>query len=146
MPKLTGSFSGKANWQTTIPQNDTPNHEVSFLEIDGSQESADPLWNNARIKYWGICDLIEGNGNQSGYFVNEHTDGTYDRGTFEARVSTTGKQTTMEGTWRITGGTGKLNGIAGNGSFRSRMLSATEVETTWEGAYEVVEAKRGAGR
>jgi hypothetical protein len=146
MPKLAGSFSARVNWQTIIPQKDMSGHEVHIMEIGGLQKSPDPLWNNARVSYWGISDMVEGNGTQHGYFINDHTDGSTDRGSFEARVAKTGSHITLEGTFRITAGTGKLTGITGNGTFQSRMVSTTEIETTWEGAYEVAEVKRGAGR
>lgn len=145
MPKLSGSFNAKTTWLTTIPQGDVAGHEVSMMQIAGMQKSEDPLWNNASITYWGVGDLIAGNGTQRGCFLNKHADGDYDRGTFEARVATTGDKTHMEGTWTMTGGTGKYNGATGGGAFRSRLLSPTEVECKWEGEYQLAEVGRGAG-
>lgn len=145
MPKMSGSFNGRANWLTTIPQRDVAGHEVNLVEIAGKQKSEDPHWNNANVTYWGVGDVIAGNGTQRGCYSNQHADGDYDRGTFEARVTTTGGQPVMEGTFTITSGTGKFNGVTGGGTFRSRLISATEVECTWNGEYQTVEAKRGAG-
>jgi hypothetical protein len=144
MPKITGSFIGRANWQTTIPQRDVASHEVSVVEIDGMQKSEDPHWNNARVIYWGLGDFIAGNGMQRGCYTNQAADGDCDRGTFEGKVTTTGDKTVIEGTWTMTGGTGKFNGATGGGPFRSRMLSANEVECTWEGEYQTVQTSRGA--
>lgn len=146
MPKLSGSFSGRANWQTTVPQNDIPGHELSIVEISGLQRSTDAQWADARVTYWGLGELISGNGTQRGYFIDEHTDGATDRGTFEAQIATSGGETVLEGTFTFTGGTGKFNGLTGGGTFRSRMTSPVELETTWDGAYELAEARRGAGR
>lgn len=146
MQQIKGSFSGRANWQTTILQNETPRHELMIAQIGGVQKSSDALWNDSRITYWGIGETISGNGTQRGYFINKHTDGATDRGTFEAQVTTTGSHTTLEGTFTFAGGTGRFNGMSGGGKFRSRLTSPTEVECTWEGAYELAQTGRGAGR
>jgi hypothetical protein len=146
MTKLSGSFKGKANWLTTIPQSDVSGHEVSIIEIRGKQSSQDAQWNNATVTYWGVGDLIAGNGEQRGCFVNQHADGDTDRGFFEGRVTTTGGKTTLEGTWTITGGTGKFTGATGNGKFRTQVISPTELECSWDGQYQTAELGRGAGR
>jgi len=145
MSKMSGSFNARANWLTTIPQRDVAGHEVSMAEIAGTQRSDDPHWNNASVTYWGVGDTISGNGTQRGCYVNQHADGDTDRGTFEARVTTTGNKTSLEGTWTMTGGTGKFNGATGGGTFRSQVLSPTQVECKWEGEYQAAEARRGAG-
>ena len=145
MPKLSGSFNGRTTWLTTIPQQDVAGHDVSMVEIAGMQRSDDPLWNNASITYWGVGDAIAGNGAQSGCFLNKHADGDYDRGTFEARFKTAGDKTHMEGTWAMTGGTGKFNGATGGGKFRTRLLSPTELECKWDGEYQTVAVGRAAG-
>jgi hypothetical protein len=45
----------------------------SFRAI-GTQKSADPLWNNSKITYWGVTDLLDGKGSQRGYYNNIHAD------------------------------------------------------------------------
>jgi hypothetical protein len=146
MQNVKGSFSGRANWQTVIPQDDLQNHEIGIVEIAGLQKSSDAHWNDARVTYWGLGETISGNGTQKGHFINRHTDGSTDRGTFECQIVTTGKNTILEGTYTITGGTARFNGVTGNGTFHTRVVSPTQVETNWEGTYELVEAKHGAGR
>jgi hypothetical protein len=93
---------------------------VQLAEIHGTQKSPDPSWNNARLRYYGLTDLVAGNGSQHGYFANEHADGDRDCGTFEGKVTTTGGQATIEGTFTFTSGAGKLKGIRGNGTFKGR--------------------------
>ena len=136
MPNFSGSFSGKANSQTIAYVNDVPNHELHLNEIRGSQKSTDDEWNNAKITYWSTLDLVSGNGSQRGYFLNVHEDGDTDSGSFEGKVTSTAKEVTLEGTWKISSGTGKLSGLTGNGSYRGRMTSPTQVEMTWDGAYQ----------
>ena len=101
-------------------------------------------WDNSEITYWGTADLIAGNGPQRGYFVNEHSDGDRDFGTFEGKIVTSEGQVTIEGVWIFTGGTGKLEGLTGGGSYKGKMTSPVEVENTWEGAYEIAEQARAA--
>jgi len=144
MPNLSGSFSGRATSQSTIALHDTSNHDLNLLEVRGVQKSTDEQWNNSKITYWGTADLIAGNGPQRGYFVNEHSDGERDFGTFEGRIVTSGAQVTIEGTWKFTGGTGKLKGLTGGGSYKGRMTSPVEVENTWEGKYQIATKTKAA--
>jgi hypothetical protein len=76
------------------------------VEISGPQTTSDPLWNGATVSYWGMADLVSGNGTQRGYFINQHANGDTDRGTFECAITTTGDAVTLEGTWKFSGGTG----------------------------------------
>src|ERR1700757_3361065 len=144
MPNVSGSFSGRATSQSTITLQDTSNHDLNLLEVRGVQKSSDENWNNSKITYWGTADLIAGNGPQRGYFVNEHSDGERDFGTFEGRIATSGSQVIIEGVWKFTGGTGKLKALTGGGSYKGRMTSAMEVENTWEGPYEIAAKTQAA--
>lgn len=140
MTALSGTFTAKARLQTTISLSDVPNHELNLAEIAGTQKSTDPQWNDAHLTYWGIADLVAGSGSQRGYYVNEHADGDRDLGTFEGKITASGGQVTLEGTWKFTGGTGKLAGIRGGGSYKGRMPSPNEVEIEWNGEYELAGA------
>ena len=144
MPDCSGSFSGRTSSQTTISLPDVSNHDLSLAEVRGVQKSTDHHWDNAKITYWGTADLIAGNGPQHGYFVNEHADGDRDFGTFEGKIVTTGGEVTIEGNWKYTGGTGNFQGLTGGGTYKGRMTSPTEVENTWEGAYELAAQARAA--
>lgn len=137
MPKISGSFSAYISAETTLFPEDQPNHQVQLAEAHAAQRSDDPGWNNGRLTYCGVTDLVSGKGTQKGYFVTEHTDGDRDCGTFEGRITTTGGQATIEGTFTFTNGTGKLKGVRGNGTFKGRQVSPTEMEMSWTGAYEV---------
>jgi hypothetical protein len=44
-----------------------------------------------------------------------------------------------------TGGSGKFKGITGNGTFKTKMRSPSEVQATWQGAYELATAKAHTG-
>src|SRR2546425_1163027 len=70
MPSISGSFSGKITQQFGLPLNDQSNHLLAIAEVNGTQNSPDTLWNDSKITYWGINDLLNGEGTQTGYFNN----------------------------------------------------------------------------
>ena len=141
MPSITGSFSGKITKQTAIPLTDQPNHEMSLAEVSGTQKSSDPLWDNSKITYWGVTDVLDGKGTQRGYYNNVHGDKGRDWGTFEATASAAGGTMTLEGIWKLSGGDGEYRGITGGGKFKTAMKSETELECTWSGNYELAKAQ-----
>lgn len=141
MPSITGSFSGKITKQSAMPLTDQPNHEMSIAEVSGTQKSADLLWNNSNITYWGVTDLLDGKGSQRGYFNNVHPDGGRDFGTFEGQVIAAGGAMTVEGTYKFAGGDGEYRGLTGSGKFKTVMKSETELEASWEGNYELAKAQ-----
>jgi hypothetical protein len=144
MPNLSGSFSGRAAAQPALVLHDVSDHDLNLIEVRGVQKSPDEKWNDSKITYWGTADLIAGSGTQSGYFVNDHADGDRDFGTFEGRITTSGAEVTLEGTWKFTGGTGKFRGLRGGGTYRGRMTSPVGVENTWEGSYEIAAKTKAA--
>ena len=141
MPPISGSFSGKITQQLGMPLNDQSNHLLGIAEVSGTQNSPDPLWNDSKITYWGINDLLNGAGSQTGYFNNLHADGGRDFGTFEGKVSVVDGAVTVEGTFKFTGGDGQYRGITGDGRFKTVAKSETEIEATWNGAYELAKAQ-----
>lgn len=143
MPSISGSFSGKLAKQFGLPLDDQPNHQIVIAEVNGTQNSPDPLWNNSKITYWGVNDLIDGEGTQIGYFNNVHPDEGRDWGTFEGKVTAAAGTMTVEGTFKFIGGDGQYRGITGGGTFKTVAKSETEVEATWDGAYELAKAQAG---
>ena len=141
MTNMSGSFVGKASVNTTVSLRDLPNHELSLVEIRGPQRSTESLWNEATITYWCTLDLVQGNGIQRGYYCNERSDGSSDSGSFEGKVQAAGGLVTLEGTWQSAAGTGRLSGVRASGSYRGRMISPTEVDMSWDGAYELPAAQ-----
>ncbi|MFN2500240.1 MAG: hypothetical protein ABR557_14250 [Pyrinomonadaceae bacterium] len=91
----------------------------------------------------GLPLIDNGEGSQTGYFNNVHRDGGRDFGTFEGKVSAAGGTMTVEGTFKFTGGDGQYRGMTGGGTFKTVAKSETEVEATWNGAYELAKAQTG---
>jgi hypothetical protein len=141
MPSNSGTFSGKITKQSAMSLTDQPNHEMSIAEVSGTQKSADPLWNNSKITYWGVTDLLDGKGSQRGYFNNVHPDRGRDWGTFDGKATTARGGMTVEGTYKFAGGDGQYRGLTGDGKFKTVMKSETEIECSWEGTYHVAKAK-----
>jgi len=141
MAKITGAFSGRIKVQTAVALTDREGHSLGLVEVEGRQKSSDPLWNDAQITYWGTADLVAGNGSQRGYWINIHTDGDRDWGTFEGRITASGQQVSMEGTFKFTGGTGKFKGISGAGKYKGHFPSAVDVVNDWDGEYQLASAK-----
>ncbi len=133
--KITGVFSGKIMTQAVSALIHEDNHALTLVEVVGTQKSSDPLWNGAKITYWGTGDLVNGNGSQKGYWCNERADGDRDWGTFEGKITTSGQQVSMEGTYKLTGGTGEFKGINGGGKYKGHFPSATDVVNDWDGEY-----------
>ena len=135
MPFIRGSFTGKITQQSALSVADQPKHNLGIGEVTGTQKSADPLWNDAKITYWAVTDLTDGEGSQRGYYNNVHGDKGHEWGTFEGKV--TGNGTTVEGTWTITAGDGEFRGVTGSGNFITVMKSETDIEANWDGNYEL---------
>jgi hypothetical protein len=56
-------------------------------------------------------------------------------------VTTTGGAVTLEGTFELTGGSGKFHGINGQGTYRARFTSQTQIEMEWQAAYRLAGAR-----
>jgi hypothetical protein len=50
---------------------------------------------------------------------------------------------TVEGTFQFMGGDGQYRGITGGGTFKTVAKSETELEATWNAAYELAKAQAG---
>ncbi len=137
MTKVSGSFTGKVNFQTTVSLPHLANYKLNLTEVTGLQKSTDDKWNDASITYWGMADLVKGSGSQRGYFLNIHADGYQDWGTFDGKITTSGKQITLKGKWKFTGGTGKFRRIKGGGNYKGRMDSPAGVKIEWDGRYQI---------
>ncbi len=139
--KITGTFTGKIRTQTVSALFHENNHALTLVEVVGTHASTDPLWNGARITYWGTGDLVNGSGSQHGYWCNEHAEGDRDWGTFEGTLNLSGQQASMEGTYKITGGIGKFKGISGGGTYKGHFPSPADVVNNWDGDYTFASAQ-----
>ena len=141
MPSITGSFTATITKQSRMPLADHPNHELSLVEVNGTQESPDPLWNHSQVTYWAVTDVQDGKGTQTGYYNNVHGDKGRDWGTFEGNVTVKGEKMTVEGTYKLAGGEGEFRDVTGSGKFKTVLTSETEIHCAWDGKYALAKAK-----
>jgi hypothetical protein len=139
MLAVSGAFSGSIRTQSVMSL-DQPNHSLGVAEVQGKQSSSDPRWNNCWITYWSTTDMQGSQGVQRGYFHNDHGSAGHDRGSFVGKVSIAGGEAVVEGDWQYTGGAGDFAGITGGGTFKVKLTSATTVEGSWQGTYELAGA------
>ena len=144
MPNLTGQLKGALTTQTIVSCNDTPGHQLILRAGTAQQTCSDPHFNNTRHSSWSSSDITNGNGHEHGYFVNEHSNGEREGGSYEGKVSMKGDKVSFEGTWKYTHGTGQFTGISGNGTFKGHMTSANESEVTFEGNYQLKAGTKAA--
>jgi hypothetical protein len=137
MPAVSASFSGQVTEQKAFVISEESNHALTLAQVTATQKSSDQNWDNATINYWGFADIVDGQGTQHGYFANSRGSDDRDWGTFEGRVAPANGEISVEGTWQITNGSGKLKGITGNGTFSIRLASTGNVEGSWQGNYDV---------
>ena len=137
MTKFSGSFTGKVNWQTKVSLPHLANHHLILEEGSGEQDCTDAKWKGVIVTYWSMITLVEGRGSSQAYYSNVDVDGDRDWGKFGGTITASGDQITLEGTWKLDGGTGKFEGIKGNGNYKGRMVSPTEVKIEWDGEYEI---------
>jgi hypothetical protein len=137
MTAFSGSYTARTHSQSVVTVPDVPDHAVALTAVSGEQKCTDPLWNGATVAFWGTTDTIAGQGTQNGYFTNAHADGDQNHGTFQGKVTTNGSEVTAEGTWTLTGGTGKFVRVSGRGTYKLRVISPIDAEVVWDGDYNL---------
>ena len=83
---------------------------------------------------------MAGTGPHRGYWRRLFKNGDTGYGPFEGMTKTSVKEdgsreTTWEGTWKVTGGTGKFKNFKGGGTYRGK-ATAEGASTEWEGEVE----------
>jgi len=118
-----------------------PGHEITLLNFLGLDNSADPDFNNIQVNSIGISDYIAGTGTSKGYRTVTHPGGDNTFASYEGMTKTVMKSdgssdTTFEGKWWFTGGTGKFKGISGGGTYNGK-ITGEGYAYQWEGEYEI---------
>lgn len=144
MPNFTGQLKGTSTAQTIVSCNDTPGHQLMLRAGTALRTCSDPLFNNTIQSSYSSADIINGNGSERGYFVNEHANGDREGGSWESKITTKNDKVSFEGTWKYTHGTGHFAGISGNGKFKGHMTSPSDSEVSFEGSYQLKAGLRAA--
>ena len=109
---------------TTIEVGDVSNHVVGVVEFKGLTFFA-----NGEVATYSnpaTFDLTNGSGPHQGYVVHYFDDGStsIERYQGEAKLSADGKRATVTGTFQCVGGTGRFDGLKGQGTYRGERLGA----------------------
>ena len=130
--------------KTVVPPGpgDDPKHELVALQVRrDTTTSPDPEWNDTEQIIYEQVDQVAGTGTHRGYYVRRHKNGDIDYGPYEGTHKTTNKEdgsfleATWEGTYKITGGTGKFKNVKGSGTYRGK-ATAEGASTDFEGEVE----------
>ena len=126
--------------RTVVSPGDDPKHELVLSIRRDTTTSSDPDHNETEQIVYEQSDSVAGTGTHRGYFRRLFKNGDTDYGPYEGTHKTTVKEdgsseTTWEGTWKVTGGTGKFKNIKGGGTYRGK-ATAEGAFTEWEGEVE----------
>jgi hypothetical protein len=132
---------GQPSDRTAVYPGDDPNHELVLYTRRDTTTSSDPDWNETEVMIYGQDDqVVPGTGTHRGYSRRLFKNGEI-YGSFEGMHKITFKEdgsreTTWEGTWKVTGGTGEFKNIKGSGTYRGKAASREGASTEWEGEVE----------
>jgi hypothetical protein len=109
---------------TTVEVGDVPGHVVGVVEFKGLTFFADG--EIATHSNPATFDLTDGSGPHQGYVIHYFDDGStsIERYQGEARLSVDGRRTIVEGSFECIGGTGRFEGLKGQGTYRGERLGA----------------------
>jgi hypothetical protein len=109
---------------TAVEVGDVPGHVVGVVEFKGLTFFADG--EVATHTNPATFDLTDGSGPHQGYVVHYFDDGStsIERYQGTARLSADGRRTVVEGSFECIGGTGRFEGLKGEGTYRGERLGA----------------------
>jgi hypothetical protein len=109
---------------TGVEVGDVPGHVVGVVEFKGITFFADG--EIATHSNPATFDLTNGSGPHQGYIVHYFDDGStsIERYQGEAQLSADGKRTIVKGAFQCIGGTGRFEGLKGEGTYRGERLGA----------------------
>jgi hypothetical protein len=109
---------------TAVEVGDVPGHIVGVVELKGRTFFAGG--EIATHTNPATFDLTDGSGPHQGYVVHYFDDGstTIERYQGAARLSADGRRTLVEGSFECIGGTGRFEGLKGEGTYRGERVGA----------------------
>ena len=111
---------------TSVEVGDVPGHVVGVVVFKGLTFFADG--EIATHSNPATFDLTNGSGPHRGYVVHYFDDGSTSVERYEgaAKLSADGKRTIVEGSFECVGGTGRFEGLRGEGTYRGERLGALQ--------------------
>jgi hypothetical protein len=146
--KISGvGTCGKADAQHVIEAGDRAGHVLVAMQVSCTWTTAMEMA-GLKSKTYTIAatsDSAGGTSQSRGYVVTTMDNGDKAYIRFQGTgTSKEGGAHTGEGTWSYTGGTGKLKGLKGKGTYKSSGASADATEDQVEGEYTLPEAGAAA--
>lgn len=127
--------------QTKMYPGDVPKHVVTVTTRLDTDKSPNPDFDNSQVTLMGVSDYTAGTGVHRGYRSVVMPSGDKWYAGYEGMTKTVPKegefpQTTFEGKWWFTGGTGMFKGVTGGGTYKGQ-VTKTGVTYDWEGEYDL---------
>lgn len=144
--KVSGSFENTIVSKHAMPAGDRDGHVMLFTEAQGrnTDTSNTGFLDGASASVREFADLVQGNGKNEGYVVvRKGEDATFAdiKGTVMTTTNDDGTPNIrFKGTWRYIGGTGRYDGIEGEGTYSGYYTSETTYHVDWEGFYRLESA------
>jgi len=139
--KVAGEVITAYTIQHKIDVEDTKGHSLYVLKSEGINKSTgeNKFMCGAETVYVAFGDYVMGNGPHVTYSkmsLNGDVVFSEAKGMTKTTLSSKGKPvTTVEGTMKMTKGTGQYEGIQGEGTYKGKLISSTILVYEWEGEY-----------
>ena len=139
--KITGTNKlGPPISRTVVYPGDDPKHELVLTIRRDTTTNSDPDWNESEEIVYSQSDSVAGTGTGRGYLTRIFKNGDIKYGSYEGTHKTTVKEdgsteTTWEGTYKVTGGTGRFKNAKGGGTYRGK-ATAEGASSEFEGEEE----------
>jgi hypothetical protein len=143
--KISGTAQGFVMVSsTTMWPGDAPHHEIILQHERWVENSDDPDCPTAQVTSVSVIDHTAGQGTRRGYDVDTCPNGDQifvaGEGTIKTVKQPDGSlESTYEGKWWYTGGTGKFKGITGGGTGKGKWIlgKPESFQVEWAGEYEL---------
>jgi hypothetical protein len=136
---VSGSAALTYTHHQSVDVADGPGHILMVGEATGTNVNTGPsdYMADGQVTNVDMGDLMQGNGTHQGYFTVSSKAGSTTT-QWHGKVSTTvgpdkTPRTTFAGTWTLVSGSGKYQGIHGDGTYRGHFSSPTEYTVEWKG-------------
>jgi len=137
--KIKGEMTVAYVRQESIDIGDTEGHIISLGKSEGTNFSTGKhkFMDGAQVVNMSFGDLVKGTGPHQGYLkLTEEGDAVFCN--WEGKVTTKGTSLpTFKGTFSYIGGTGKFEGIQGDGTYKGKFISKMIYTVEWEGEYSI---------
>lgn len=138
------AFAAQAGELAVTGQNIQSKSESSWIQIGEDKGHGIGAYESMGITYHGdgkistyvnkgTYDWNNAAGKSQGYILRTFEDGSTYKAQYQGQSKLDGKVTIWSGTWTILGGTGKYEGVKGEGTYQGRRYGNGMSVSDWEG-------------